>query len=264
LKSPSKSRLDYFSYYLAKAPIAMALWRALECHRFSFEKLEHPVLDVGCGDGFVAHMAFGEILEAGIDLDPQEVVLAEKSGSYRKAVCASATEIPFPDRSFKTVVSNCVMEHIPDIDLALREIRRVLKPKGRLMITVPSEQFNRSYFRQRLEKIGLSGLGKWYIDKLNLVFKHFHVDDSKTWETRMEKAGLKVITIDYIIPLKTFRVYERYMFLAFPSKVWKNLFDRRTLFPRWPIKAFATWWLKDTLNAEGDPGAGYFIVAQKE
>ena len=33
--------------------------------------------------------SLSETLEAGIDLDPQEVVLAEKSGSYRKAVCAS-------------------------------------------------------------------------------------------------------------------------------------------------------------------------------
>src|SRR5258708_5193042 len=137
-----KSREDFFRQYLEKAPIAMAFWRSLECHRFSIEKLEHPVLDVGCGDGFLAKVAFGVTLDTGIDLDPKEITRATLSGSYQRALCVSATQMPFPDRSFKTVVSNCVLEHIPDIDKALKEIRRVLKPKGRLMITVPSECFS--------------------------------------------------------------------------------------------------------------------------
>lgn len=181
-KEKPKSRVDFFRHYLGKTPIAMAFWRSLECHRFSKETLAHPVLDVGCGDGFLASVAFGQKLEAGIDLDPGEVQKALASGSYRKALCASATHLPFPDKSFKTVVSNCVLEHIPDIDGALREIRRVLKPKGRLMFTVPSERFSsNSFLRGLLKKAGLPGLGKWYIDRLNQTFKHHHIDDAATW-----------------------------------------------------------------------------------
>src|SRR5260221_3854028 len=99
-----KSREDFFRQYLQKTPIAMALWRSMECHRFSREKFEHPVLDVGCGDGFLARVAFGGNLEVGIDLNPDEVRRAAESHSYKKTLCASATDIPFPDRSFKTVV----------------------------------------------------------------------------------------------------------------------------------------------------------------
>lgn len=242
----------------------MAFWRSLECHRFSKEKLEHPVLDVGCGDGFLARVAFGGHLEAGIDLDPGEVERAVQSGSYKKALCASATELPFPDKSFKTVISNCVLEHIPDIDAALREIRRVLKPKGRLMITVPSECYtDNSYFRGLLSGLGLPGLGKFYVDKLNQTFKHFHVDDGKTWEKRLKKAGLKMECADYIIPLKTFHKYERWMILAFPSKVWKKLIGRWVFGPRGPVKWFAVRWMRKALNADGGPGACYFIIARK-
>lgn len=264
MKPTPKSREDYFRDYLEKCPIAMAFWRSLECHRFSKEKLDHPVLDVGCGDGFLARVAFGGNLEAGIDLDPQEVERAVASKSYKKALCASATELPFPKGSFKTVVSNCVLEHIPDIDKALKEISRVLKPKGRLMITVPSECYtNDTYFRGLLTKIGLGGLGKWYIDNLNKTFKHYHVDDSKTWQARLKKAGLKMETADYIIPIKTFHVYERWMMLAFPSKLWKALFGRWVFGPRGPVKWFAVNWLKGPLNADGGKGACYFIVARK-
>jgi ubiquinone/menaquinone biosynthesis C-methylase UbiE len=259
-----KSREDFFKHYLEKTPIAMAFWRSLECHRFSKEKLDHPVLDVGCGDGFLARVAFGQQLEAGIDLDKGEVGRAIASKSYKKTICASATEIPFKDKSFKTVISNCVLEHIPDIDGALSEIHRVLKPKGRLMITVPSECFsNNSYFRGLLEKLGLSKLGKVYIDSLNKTFKHYHVDDAETWKKRLKKAGLKMEKVDYIVPLNTFHVYERWMILAFPSKIWKALFGRWVFGPRGPVKSFATNWLRKPLNAAGGPGACYFIIARK-
>ncbi len=95
MKITSRSREDFFRLYLEKTPIAMAFWRSMECYRFSKEKLEHPVLDVGCGDGFLARVAFGGNLEAGIDLDPDEVKLAIESKSYKKAICASDTKIPF-------------------------------------------------------------------------------------------------------------------------------------------------------------------------
>lgn len=243
----------------------MAFWRSLECHRFSKEKLQHPVLDVGCGDGFLARVAFGEKLEAGIDLDEGEVGRAIKSASYQKALVASATEIPFKDRSFKTVVSNCVLEHIPDIDKALSEIRRVLKPQGRLLITVPSECYsNNSFFRGLLQNIGLGALGRFYVDKLNQTFKHFHVDDAKTWEKRLKKAGLKMERADYIIPLKTFHTYERWMMVAFPSKILKKLFGVWVFGPRQPVIWFATRWFRHVLNAGGEPGACYFITARKK
>lgn len=242
----------------------MAFWRSMECHRFSREKLVHPVLDVGCGDGFLARVAFGGHLEAGIDLDPKEVERAVASGSYKKAICASATDLPFKNKAFKTVISNCVLEHIPDIDGALKEIHRVLQPGGRLMITVPSECYtNKSYFRGLLSSIGFSGLGKWYVDNLNKTFKHFHVDDRKTWEDRLKKAGLKMVTVDYIIPLKTFHAYERWMILAFPAKILKKLFGRWVFGPRGPVKWFAVNWLRGPLNTDGGPGACYFIVARK-
>ena len=72
-------------------------------------------------------------------------------------------------------------------------------------------------------------------DKLNQTFKHYHVDDAETWKKRLKKAGLKMEKADYIIPLKTFHTYERWMILAFPSKVFKKLFGRWVFGPRGPV-----------------------------
>ncbi len=263
-KADYKTKEYFFRHYLEKTPIALALWRSLECYRYSLEKLNHPVLDVGCGDGFLVRVAFEQQLEAGIDLDKGEVERAIRSKSYKKTICASALKIPFKNDSFTTVISNCVLEHIPDIDKALSEIRRVLKKNGRLMITVPSECYgNNSYFRGVLTKLGLSLLGERYVTNLNRVFKHFHVDSAATWKKRLQKAGMKMEKAEYIIPLKTFHTYERWMILAFPSKIFKAIFGRWVIGPRRPVQWFATNWFRKVLNEEGSPGACYFIIACK-
>ena len=58
---------------------------------------------------------------------------------YRSVMFASATVLPYADASFNTVISNCVIEHIPDNDAVLAEIFRVLRPGGVFATTLPSE-----------------------------------------------------------------------------------------------------------------------------
>jgi SAM-dependent methyltransferase len=50
--------------------------------------------------------------------------------------------LPFPDRSFSTVVSFDVFEHIPDSDAHLAEVRRVLQPGGTYLLQTPNKWTN--------------------------------------------------------------------------------------------------------------------------
>jgi SAM-dependent methyltransferase len=259
-----KNRETFFEQYLSKAPVALSFWRAFECEEFSKERLIPPVLDVGCGDGFFAQVAFSRILEAGIDLDESEVRRAVQSGSYRKAIHGSVTDLPFPPKSFKTVISNCVLEHVPDIDQGLKEIARVLKPGGRLMITVPSEYFSLSSFYQKwFKNFGLPNLSQSYIDGLNRIFKHHHVNHSKVWEIRFKKAGLKMEKARYFIPIPAFHSYERWLVPALPSKIWKLLFGRWVLLPRFWAKWLVPALVRKALMSKGEEGAAYFLIARK-
>ena len=258
-----KTRQEFFGYYLRYTSVAHSIWRAYECERFAQEKLKGPVLDLGCGDGFFAQAVFGH-LDTGIDLDAGEVERAKKRGTYDQAFVVSATDMPFKSNSFNTVISNCVMEHIPDIDGVLSEVYRVLKPGGRLITSVPSEYWDGDSFYQKVfNAVGFNQAAQWYNRVLNHVSKHYHVNDLKTWSQRFKKAGLKLRTSEYIVPIPVFHTFERWFIPAIPSKIWKALFKRWVLLPRFWAPGFFNWWFKDLLKADWDKGACYYFVVTK-
>jgi SAM-dependent methyltransferase len=263
-KESMNDRIRFFRKYLRTMPVSLSFWRAYESARYSKETLVNPVLDVGCGDGLFVKSVFGQKLEAGIDLDAGEIRRAAKSGCYVEVHCTSVTNMPFPDGKFKTVFSNCVMEHVPPIQEGLNEISRVMASGGRFMFTVPSEYYSRSFFGdQVLRALGLPGLGKKYVDFVNKTFKHFNLDSHEVWEERLRKAGLMFESYEYLISPSAMRQHERWFLPAIPSKIWKTLFGRWVLFPRFLVIWCAPMWFKKSFDSSDENGVCYFIVAQK-
>jgi ubiquinone/menaquinone biosynthesis C-methylase UbiE len=58
-------------------------------------------------------------------------------------ICTDAQDVPVPDGYFDMVTANHMLYHVPDIDRALQEIKRVLKPGGRLLAATNGEQHMR-------------------------------------------------------------------------------------------------------------------------
>lgn len=99
------------------------------------------ILDVGCGPGFYV----SELLETvgpegsvvGVDASPDMLaVAATRSDGYDNVEFheAAASALPLPDESVDRAVSVQVFEYVEDIPTALREIHRVLRPLGRLVV----------------------------------------------------------------------------------------------------------------------------------
>lgn len=91
------------------------------------------VLDVGCGDGQISRLAARLGSSRVIGIDPtwnQVAVAAERAGGPAFAR-AGAAELPFADGTFDAVVACLVFEHIRDVDSAIAEVARVLRPGGR-------------------------------------------------------------------------------------------------------------------------------------
>lgn len=97
------------------------------------------VLDVGGGVGaFSAALAARLLRVTCADAAPENVEVVRRRYPTVEAVEADAADLPFADGSFDAAVCMEVLEHIEDDGRALREIRRVLRRDGRLIVTVPN------------------------------------------------------------------------------------------------------------------------------
>ncbi|WP_297468882.1 class I SAM-dependent methyltransferase [Thermococcus sp.] len=93
------------------------------------------ILEVGVGVGKTLKYYPGDVELCGIDAVPEALVIAEKKAKalglnacFREA---DVEELPFPDKSFDTVVSSFVFCTVPNPKRGMEEILRVLKPGGR-------------------------------------------------------------------------------------------------------------------------------------
>ncbi|HET9869971.1 MAG TPA: class I SAM-dependent methyltransferase [bacterium] len=259
-----RSELDFFRAYVVSNPIAHSLWRCFECARFAREKLASPVLDVGCGDGFFTRTVFRRRLDWGVDPNDREVHRARRGGNYKRVLRAGVAALPLEDASVRTVISNCVLEHVPELDRGLSEIARVLKPGGRLLLTVPSEYYNRDSFYQRLfQGLGFNQAAQWYNRSLNRVFKHYHVHGWRAWERKLHAKGLVLEKAEYIMPRKAFRLYDQLLMLAVPGKILRALTGRWVLWPRPWLPGILAPLVRGFLTEQDDKGIVYFIVARK-
>jgi ubiquinone/menaquinone biosynthesis C-methylase UbiE len=108
------------------------------------------ILDMGCGAGRHAFESFRRGAKV-VALDASDTELKNVAGLFvamgqqgettpegrASVVQGSGLELPFVDASFDYIIASEVLEHIPNDSGAVSELNRVLKPKGRIAITVP-------------------------------------------------------------------------------------------------------------------------------
>jgi SAM-dependent methyltransferase len=98
------------------------------------------VLDAGCGSGrTLLELAEYASELYGIEFDRDAAALARSRGVAEVQV-GRVEELPWDDGFFDLITCLDVIEHTPDDRVALRELRRVCKPEGRLLMTVPAYQ----------------------------------------------------------------------------------------------------------------------------
>jgi SAM-dependent methyltransferase len=97
------------------------------------------VLDAGCGSGRTLEelAAYGQV--QGIELDREAAEVARRRGLGDIQV-GRLEALPWEDATFDLITCLDVIEHTPDDSVALRELRRVCRPGGWLLVTVPAYQ----------------------------------------------------------------------------------------------------------------------------
>lgn len=277
------------TYYLDPG---VALWRAIEADLFSNYSLKKPILDLGCGNGDFLKILFnsdnnvafnesgpvhrGRQLVVGIDLNKKEIYRARQNGLYDYLIVGEARRIPFKDGIFSTVISNCVLEHIPDVEQVLASVATALADGGKIYFTVPSEFLNDYLIMANLfKKMRLRALEQICKKRRNRKLQHINMYNLDKWSRVLEKAGLDVVTHHYYLPKRTVIIWDL-LFSFARLGIWKfdvgnflyYVLDRCLQLLRIRVQPILSRVFYKTLRKHyqtgGDEeGGGLFIVARK-
>ncbi len=220
---------DFLYLHLRDLPYFRALVRGVEATFYQALDLPVPTLDVGCGDGHFASLAFDRQIDVG--LDPWTAPLREARGrsAYRLLVQADAALSPFPSGYFASAFSNSVLEHIPQIDAVLADVARCLRPGAPFYFCVPNERY--------LSELSLPHLlGKGYTRWFRRISRVQHADGPEVWAARLEKAGFKLVKWWHYFPPKAMRVLEWGHYFGLPSLIVRKLTGKWIIAPtKWNL-----------------------------
>jgi SAM-dependent methyltransferase len=252
--------------HLRDLPYFRAMLRAVEDHFYQGLELPAPVLDVGCGDGHFASVAFSHPLDVGLDPWTEPLKEASRRACYRIVLQADGAKMPFADGWFASVISNSVLEHIPPVNQVLAEIGRVVRPGGRFVFCVPNHRFTEELLGATLlRKLGLVSASQSYSRFFNRISRHAHTDSQAVWQERLSSAGFVIERCWDYFPPSSLHVLEAGHFFGLPSLAIRRLTGRWIL-----VRNRANLWLpwlithRHVLSPISDTGVYSFYIARKE
>jgi len=158
---------------------------------FAQIKDDHVILDIGCNEGHL----FKTLRKSnksctcwGVDIEPNVVNLNIENCKFK---VADVKDLPFGDNYFDVVFALSTLEHIKDIDVAIKEIKRVLKPKGSVILSSPTE----SWF-YRLCRFLLFGVFEKNVSKNKPGFRgeaDYHFQNAYKIEKKFKENGFTQI-----------------------------------------------------------------------
>ena len=123
------------------------------------------LIDVGCGDGSLLHALVqrGHLSNKSVyalDVAPERLKIVREINEDLNCVIGSACDMPLADKSIDIFVSNQVIEHVPDDEAMVREIRRILADDGTVYLsTVFKKPYGWYFYRNG---------GRWVLDPTHL------------------------------------------------------------------------------------------------
>ncbi len=224
LRLPSDEDIDRWVHaYLRHAPLSLVL---REINRLiaieSVATGKGPILDVGCGDGFWWMLRDRDRREVyGVDISAAEI--AQARTRIHAVLGDVSRERPFAGTEFEEIIGNCSLEHVPDIDAALSNLRRAAAPGARLLMFVPTPGWalqgrTQQWLLRRAPRIAMSIAGA-----LNGFFQHWHLYDAKVWTRLLAQNGWRVRATYGLGSARSEFLFRLFMPPAFVSFLVKKL-----------------------------------------
>jgi len=178
---------------------SLAAWRAAELKALRRCTFSPPILEIGCGNGRFTSLLLSRV-DWGVDLNPREVELCRRANRiYRRLGCMDARRLKFANGVFATVFANCVVEHIPDLPRVLSECRRVLRPGGTFIATVPLIEMNGHLLLKKA----------WYGRLRAEQLQHRHLLTRDGWAAALAEAGFRTIETTPYLTSRLCELWDR-------------------------------------------------------
>ena len=133
----------HVEFYQSANPLVSYLHnRRIEIVRdFTRKTNSRSLLEVGSGDGYVLKaLSDLPVSLTGIEISEKRIERSRALVPQAEIVAGDAREMPFADHSFDIVVCSEVLEHVPEPERAIEEMKRVVRPGGLVIVTVPQER----------------------------------------------------------------------------------------------------------------------------
>jgi len=239
--------------YLRVAPLSRAIIRSRELELFLEARPKGNVIDLGHGDGHFAQILerHGVKIFVGIDRSLEELLRA-RGRSSAHLVVADMEKLPFRKGAFDSAMSNCVLEHIDDLEAVFRETARTIT--GKFYMSVVTNKYEDLLF---WPKVLPRKLADAYLDYIRTKFVHRRYPTPDEWiaaasanfvcDKQQPYSGKhRQSLMDLFLP---FVVYARLL---------RALFGREVISPiRWPAKPLVTYFALD--ESPSDELANVFL-----
>jgi SAM-dependent methyltransferase len=212
-----------------------ALFRAHELYNVEpfIQQMEEPILDLGCGNGLIAKLLFNKVLDIGLDPNPAPLRAAQRSGAYRHIIQADSRQMPLPASCVRGVFSNCVLEHIPNLQQALAEVSRLLQPGGLFIATcMAPPYYDLNPIFKRLDRPLTAGLRERMIRAEDTLFNHVSVFSPQEYENMLQNVGMELEHQQYYAPPDLTAAYSVPHTLSKYSYPWQTHLTHRGLLVR--------------------------------
>lgn len=263
--NPQRDLSSVVDEYLSHQPFPLAMLRPFEAS-FYPKKLPAPSLDVGSGDGFFARAVFGtRRIMVGIDPDAKVLTRADASRAYQKTLRFDGIHTPFPSSTFRSVIANCVLEHVDDPSGLLAEIGRVTGPGGMFSFTTPTVHFDRMLLGSRiLHASHLTLFAHLYERFMDWVTRQKYYWTKERWVNELKKNGFRLVMHQEFFGPRALAVFDIAHWLSIPSIGTKLLTGRWIAFPELRLKLHVLKKLRDwSFEGPETPGAFQFFTFRK-
>jgi SAM-dependent methyltransferase len=115
-------------------------------HRISPMENLPRILDIGGGRSGIAALLYPDAEVTNLDLDPSYADAPCNSWPGVNFICGDAVKLPFPDGHFDAVALFDLLEHVPNDGAAAREVKRVVRPGGWILISTPKNTWRYPHF----------------------------------------------------------------------------------------------------------------------